>query len=216
MTRARRTDTTGQRESGRTTLDEGLEQLPFFDFLGKLRRCADRFQLLLRLDRDGSRLDSVGADPVRQELPFQTLGKLAGLRDASVIDEAAPSDSLSNAEVTLRASEECAPVVACFRRLGVIVRWTTHHAHQLQKSNQARPVCLRVRTQDVPEELITFSFETRPIAWKAINLAVQTRLYMRTVNEHDEVYQECRSTTRKACRSLSSIGTVSSARLRSR
>jgi hypothetical protein len=59
------------------------------------------------------------------------LGEFAGFWCALVVDEAAPSCVLSNAEVALRAFEECAPIEARFRRRCVIVRGTTYHGNQL-------------------------------------------------------------------------------------
>jgi len=43
----------------------------------------------------------VGADAGGQKLAFQTLGEFAGFRGASVVDEAAPSNVVSDDEVTL-------------------------------------------------------------------------------------------------------------------
>jgi hypothetical protein len=61
------------------------------------------------------------------------LGELAGLRRALVIYETTPSGVVFDAEVTLRAFEECAPIEAGFRRRRVIVRRTTHHRNPLKE-----------------------------------------------------------------------------------
>ena len=43
------------------------------------------------------------------------------------------------------------------------------------------------RTQDVSEELITLSYESRSIAWKTISLVVHARLYTRNEQQYSEV-----------------------------
>lgn len=111
----------------------GLEQLSFFDLLCEFRRRTDWFQLRLRSRSNNLCLHSECASAARQQLSFQTLRELAGLRRARVIYEAAPSGVLFDAEVTWRAFEECAPIEARLRRRRFIVRGTTHHRNPLKE-----------------------------------------------------------------------------------
>jgi len=138
-----------------------LKQLSLLDLLCEFRRCADRSQLLLRLHHGCLRLDRKCANAARQELAFQTLRKLASLRDAPVVDEAAPANVLSNAELVLRAFEECAAIETHFRCRSIIVRGTTHHTDQILKPRQMETVWSRFRTQNVSRRLITLSFGSR-------------------------------------------------------
>jgi len=110
-----------------------LEQFAFLDLLCELRRCTDWFQFRLRSRSNNLCLHSKCTSAARQQLPFQTLRELAGLRRARVIYEAAPSGVLFDAEVTWRAFEECAPIEARLRCRRFIVRGITHHRNPLKE-----------------------------------------------------------------------------------
>jgi len=127
----------------------GLKELPLLDLLRKLRWGADRLQLLLRPKCNCLRLDGEGTDAARQKLPLQTLSELAGFRDASIIDKAAPPGRLSNTEVTLRTTEEGTAIMAGLGRRCIIVRRTTHHRNQPQEEKQVRGMSSRFRTTRV-------------------------------------------------------------------
>ena len=124
---------TGKENLENTSACSSSEQFAFFDLLRKLRRGADRFQLFSRPGHNNLRFHCERTSAVWQQFPFHALCEFASLWRTLVIDEATPTGVLSDAEVSLRTLEECAPIEARFRRGSVIVRRTTHHRNQLQK-----------------------------------------------------------------------------------